>query len=95
MAEFGSKGAQSGTVFSKGFGDIVTGALQRQVGAMAVTAMADAGKAVTGFLTDSVDVAGDFEARMLNFQAVAGKGVDTAGWKSFMTCLSRSVASCR
>ena len=42
--------------------------------AMAVTAMADAGKAVTGFLTDSVDVAGDFEAGMLNFQAVAGKG---------------------
>lgn len=82
VAEFGSKGAASGNLFARGFGEIVTGAL-RQVGAMAVNAMADAGKAVAGFLTESVDVAGDFEAGMLNFQAVAGKGVDTAGLEKF------------
>jgi len=82
VADFGSTGAASGGMFARGFGEIVTGAL-RQVGALAVNAMADAGKAVAGFLTDSVDVAGDFEAGMLNFQAVAGKGVDTAGLEKF------------
>ena len=80
------QGRAERTVFSKGFGDIVTGvAAGRRNGGHRDGRCRQGGDR---FLTDSVDVAGDFEAGMLNFQAVAGKGVDTAGWKSFMTCLS-------
>lgn len=63
-------------------GEVITGAL-RHIGTIAVDAFAQAARATVGFLKDSVDLAGDFEAGMLGFQAVAGKDVDTAGLEKF------------
>jgi TP901 family phage tail tape measure protein len=64
------------------FGEIVTGAL-REVGRMATNAMADAARATAAFVTDSIGLAGDFEAGMLQFQSVAGRDVDTQGLEKF------------
>jgi TP901 family phage tail tape measure protein len=63
-------------------GQVMIGAL-RQIGTMAIDAFAQAAKATAAFVGDSVKVAGDFEAGMLRFQAVAGKGVDTKGLEKF------------
>lgn len=65
-----------------GAGEIMIGAL-RHVGAIAVDALMKAGQAVGSFLQDSVDLAGDFQAGMLEFQSVAGQDVDTAGLEKF------------
>lgn len=65
-----------------GAGQVMIGAL-RQVGTIAVDALAKAGQAVAGFLSDSVSVAGNFQAGMQEFQSVAGKDVDTAGLEKF------------
>lgn len=64
------------------FGEIVTGAL-RKVGELAVESLLKAGQAVAGFVNDSIGLAGDFEAGMLEFQAVAGKDVDASGLEEF------------
>lgn len=64
------------------FQQVAIGAL-RQIGTIAVDALGQAAEAVGSFLKDSVDVAGDFEAGMNKFQAVAGKGVDTKGLQEF------------
>lgn len=82
VAAFGSTGQRAGGMFARGFGEIVTGAL-RQVGAAAVEFAAQGAKAVGDFLTDAVSQAGDFEQGMLEFQAIAGKGVDTTGLQQF------------
>lgn len=73
-----SKAAQATDKFTKGlsdaakssgsFSEIVTGGLRR-VGEVAVNALADAGRAVAGFLKDSVSTAGDVE-QTLNVLAV-------------------------
>lgn len=76
---------KSGDTASKGFGgfqEIVTGAL-REVGALAVDAMGKAAQAVGSFVKDSIGLAGDFQQGMLEFQAVAGKDVDTKGLEKF------------
>lgn len=65
-----------------GAGQVMIGAL-RQIGSMAVQAFEQAAKATATFVGDSIKVAGDFEAGMNKFQAVAGKGVDTAGLAKF------------
>src|SRR6185369_13566227 len=72
VSGFGETGQKSGSMFSKGFGEVITGAL-RQVGALAVDALGKAAQATGKFLTDSIGLAGDFQAGMLEFQAVAGK----------------------
>ena len=64
------------------FGEIVTGAL-REVGRMATNALADAARATAAFVGDSINLAGDFEAGMLEFQSVAGRDVDTTGLVEF------------
>lgn len=76
------KGTSEASVSSRAFGEIITGAL-RQVGAMAVNALGQATRAVTGFVKDSLGLAGDFESGMLQFQSVAGKSVDTSGLEQF------------
>lgn len=58
--------------------DIATGALHR-VGAMAIEVFAQAGQAAVGFITDSIGAAGDFEAGMNRFSAVAGQAIEDAG----------------
>ena len=82
VQDFGQSGAKAGGAFDKGFGDVVTGAL-RQVGALGVEALLKAGQAVAGFVKDSIGLAGDFQSGMLEFQAVAGKDVDTKGLEKF------------
>lgn len=64
------------------FQQVITGAL-RQVGAALIEFAAQGAKAIGGFVKDSVSLAGDFESGMLNFQAVAGKEVDTKGLEDF------------
>lgn len=66
----------------KGAGQVMIGAL-REIGTIAVDALAQAAKATAAFVGDSINLAGDFEAGMLNFQAVAGKDVDTKGLEQF------------
>lgn len=63
-------------------GQVMIGGL-RQVGAVAVDAFGKALKATAAFIGDSIDLAGDFEQGMLDFQAVAGKDVDTDGLEEF------------
>ena len=63
---------------SGGFGQIITGAL-RQIGSIAVDAFMEAGKAAIGFVTDSIKVAGDFEAGMGRFAAVTGDSLADSG----------------
>jgi len=77
VLSFGKSATQvSGQV--SGFGQVVTGAL-RQVGAIAVNALADAGRAVVGFVGDSVKKAGDFQAGMNEFAAVTGGALKESG----------------
>lgn len=64
------------------FQQVITGAL-RHVGAALVDFAVQGAKAIGGFVKDSVDVAGDFEAGMHKFQAVAGDAVDTKGLEKF------------
>jgi TP901 family phage tail tape measure protein len=82
VSGFGDQGAKSGSTFAKGFSEVTIGAL-RQVGAALVDFGIQGAKALGGFLSDSVTKAGDFQAQMLEFQAVAGKDVDTKGLEKF------------
>lgn len=61
-----------------GSSQIMIGAL-REVGRIAVSAFLEAGKAAIGFVKDSINVAGDFEAGMNRFAAVAGGALDESG----------------
>lgn len=63
-------------------GQVMIGGL-RKVGSVAVEAFGQALKATAAFIGDSIGLAGDFEAGMLNFQAVAGKDVDAKGLEEF------------
>lgn len=81
-AEKAGKDAEKGGGGFKAFGEIVTGAL-REVGRMATNALADAARATAAFVGDSIGLAGDFEAGMLQFQSVAGRDVDTSGLEKF------------
>lgn len=63
-------------------GQVMIGGL-RKVGEVAVDAFGKALKATAAFVGDSISVAGDFEQGMLDFQAVAGKDVDTDGLEEF------------
>ena len=65
-----------------GAAEIIIGGL-RKIGSVAVEAFMEAGKAVVGFVGDSIGKAGDFEASMLEFQSVAGKDVDASGLEDF------------
>jgi TP901 family phage tail tape measure protein len=65
-----------------GFKEIFTGAL-REIGAVAVSALAEAGRQIGQFVVDSIGAAGDFEAGMNNFAAAAGQDVDAKGLKEF------------
>lgn len=65
-----------------GASQIMTGAL-RHIGTIAVDAFMQAGKAVVGFVTDSIGVAGDFEAGMNQFSAVVGDAFDPGSLKDF------------
>jgi TP901 family phage tail tape measure protein len=60
------------------FGEIATGAL-RKVGAVAVEMGIAAGKAIAGFVSDSVKKAGDFQSGMNEFAAVTGGALDDSG----------------
>jgi TP901 family phage tail tape measure protein len=55
----------------------------RELGSMATQAFVQAAKATAAFVGDSINLAGDFEAGMLNFQAIAGKDVDAKGLEQF------------
>lgn len=81
VQELGQTADKAGGGFSS-LREVAVGAL-REVGALAVNALGQAAQAVGGFLKDSVSAAGDFQSGMLEFQAVAGKGVDTAGLEKF------------
>jgi TP901 family phage tail tape measure protein len=61
--------------------DIAVGALHK-VGEIAVSAFMQAGRAAVGFFKDSISAAGDFEAGMNTFTAVAGGALDEAGLKT-------------
>lgn len=77
---FAKNSAESGGAFSKGFGEIVTGAL-REIGTLAVDALAKGGQAVAGFLKDSIGVAGDFQQEFAQFQIAVGHTIDGTGLK--------------
>ncbi len=64
------------------FGEIAVGAL-RKVGEIAVDALGKAAQATGAFLKGSIDLAGDFQSGMQEFQSVAGKDVDTQGLEEF------------
>jgi len=69
--------SRAGRGFSS-FEQVAIGAL-RQVGVVALNVALEAGKAMAGFVADSVSAAGDFEAATLNLQAVAGGALAEAG----------------
>lgn len=77
---FAQQGTESGNMFQKGFGEIVTGAL-REIGTIAIDALAKGGQAVAGFLKDSVGVAGDFQQEFAQFQIAVGHTIDGTGLK--------------
>lgn len=77
VKKLGKSVDDTGERFSK-FGDVATGAL-REVGAMSVNVMADAGKALVGFGMDTVKVAADFESGMNRFSSVTGDAIADAG----------------
>jgi TP901 family phage tail tape measure protein len=81
VTKFGDS-AQGNAGKLSSFEQIGIGAL-RAVGAAAVEFGTKAVGAIANFATDSVKKAGDFQAGMLEFQAVAGKDVDTAGLEKF------------
>lgn len=81
VASLGDSAEKAGGGFSS-LKEIATGAL-REIGSLAVNALGKAAEATVGFLKDSVSLAGDFQSGMLEFQAVAGKDVDTAGLDKF------------
>lgn len=70
VSDFGDVPGRVGRSFS-GMGEIVTGAL-REIGAMATQALAEAGRAAAGFITDSIGVAGDFEQTLSVMGATSG-----------------------
>lgn len=76
-------GHEAAGVFTRmpSLADIAVGALHK-VGEIAVTAFIDAGRAAVGFFKDSISAAGDFEAGMNQFSAVAGGALDDAGLKT-------------
>lgn len=63
---------------TSGASQIMIGAL-RHIGEMAVDVFARAGRAVVGFVKDSINVAGDFESGMNRFSAVAGQALQESG----------------
>src|SRR6266545_8040778 len=67
---------------ANGFQQVITGAL-REVGAVAVQFGIKAAEAIGGFVKDSIGLAGDFQAGMLEFQSAAGKDVDAKGLEQF------------
>lgn len=77
---FAQNSASEGGAFSKGFGEMVTGAL-REVGTLAVDALLKAGQAVAGFVKSSISVAGDFEQGFAGFQVAVGHTIDDTGLK--------------
>jgi TP901 family phage tail tape measure protein len=81
IASLGKEAEGAGGGFSS-LKEVATGAL-REVGSLAVDALGKAASAVGGFLKDSVSAASGFQSGMLEFQAVAGKGVDTTGLQQF------------
>lgn len=81
VAKFGH-GMDTGAQQTKTAGDFMSGALQ-QLGSIAVNALLKAGQAVIKFGQDSIQVAGDFQAGMQQFQAVAGADVNTQGLQQF------------
>ena len=76
-------GKQSQQTFGQmpGLADIAVGAFHA-IGTVAVDAFFKAGQAAVGFFTDSISAAGDFEAGMNSFAAVAGGALDEAGLKT-------------
>lgn len=62
--------------------EIMTGALRR-LGEIALDTFLAAGKAAIGFASDSINVAGDFEAGMNRFRAAAGQSVNAQGFQEF------------
>jgi len=58
-----------------GFGQVAIGAL-REVGAVAVRALGEAGRAMAAFAKDSITAAGDFESTLLTMQATSGATAD-------------------
>ncbi len=81
VKDLGETADKAGGGFSS-LREVAVGAL-REVGALAVNALASAATAVAGFMRDSVVAASSFQDGMAEFQAVAGKGVDTAGLEKF------------
>lgn len=79
---FAKNGQTAGKDFGGGFAEIVTGAL-RKIGELSVEALLKAGRAVADFTKQSIGLAGDFQANMLEFQSVAGRDVDTKGLEQF------------
>jgi len=75
---FAQNGQEAGGGFSKGFGEIVTGAL-REIGTLAVDALMKAGQAVAGFVKSSIDVAGNFQQGFAQFQVAVGHTIDDSG----------------
>lgn len=61
---------------------IMIGAL-RKVGEIAVDTMIKAGRALVDFGRDSLQLAGDFQQGMQQFQVAAGQDLDTAGLQQF------------
>lgn len=64
------------------FAEMAIGALRR-IGEIAIDALGKAARAIIDFGKQAISVAGDFEAGLKRFQAVAGKGVDTTKLKEF------------
>lgn len=77
VGKFGDGAEKAGRGVSS-FGQVAIGAL-REVGAAAVNLAVEGGKALLGFIKDSVSAAGDFEAGMNNFAAVAGGALAESG----------------
>jgi len=63
-------------------GQVIIGGL-RQMGSIAVDVFAKAAKATAAFVGDSVNLAGDFQAGMKQFQVAAGKDIDAKGLEKF------------
>lgn len=77
VTDFGRDAEKAGGGVSA-FSQIAVGAM-RQVGAVAVDMGIAAGKAVAGFVKDSIGVAADFESSLNRFSSVAGDAVTNAG----------------
>lgn len=81
IKDLGDTAQRSGSGFSS-LREMATGAL-REVGRLAVDALGMAARAVGDFLKGSITAAADFQSGMTEFQAVAGRSIDTAGLQEF------------